>query len=188
MACDKNQTYLQVRWVGDWTHRTCKYMFIIEPQSRVRNTELYYITGGPDGQKKLSKKHGGFRPLLTPFPWELVRTWSVLKKDITAFSRLSKSIFKMFSRYFVNLVIGSKMSKLYVLLLFPGKTTNKYSNLAKYEQRGYLNQRAINRYFIQFYLCFIYLISDKISRLNLSLTMKRTLFVKKTAFCLGFLV
>jgi hypothetical protein len=26
MACDKNQTYLQVRWVRDWTHRTCKYV------------------------------------------------------------------------------------------------------------------------------------------------------------------
>jgi hypothetical protein len=32
MACDKNQTYLQVRWVRDWTHLPAS-MFIIEPES-----------------------------------------------------------------------------------------------------------------------------------------------------------
>jgi hypothetical protein len=29
MACDKNQTYLQVRWVRDWTHLPAS-MFVIE--------------------------------------------------------------------------------------------------------------------------------------------------------------
>jgi hypothetical protein len=37
-------------------------------------------------------------------------------------------------------------------------------------------------------LFMLYLISHKIGRLNLSLTIKCTLFVKKTAFCWGFLV
>jgi hypothetical protein len=138
------------------------------------------------GKKKWSQKNGGFRPLLTPFPWQLFRIshgnyywpcsdlsplqfphtlvfWKNFRfllfcLGFVVFSRWFESIFKIFSiQFFLNLVIGSKMCKSYVLF-FPGKTT-KSKPRTEYEQRAYLNQRAINRYFIQFYLCFYYILS-----------------------------
>jgi hypothetical protein len=39
MARDKNQTYLQVRWVRDWTHLPTS-MFVIEPATEVNKKDL----------------------------------------------------------------------------------------------------------------------------------------------------
>jgi hypothetical protein len=58
-------------------------------QSKLPITELYYITGGPARQKKVKPKTWGFRPLLTPFPWQLVRISHCNYQYTTSFPGLS---------------------------------------------------------------------------------------------------
>jgi hypothetical protein len=141
------------------------------------------------GGKKWSQKHGGFRPLLTQSPWQLVRIshgnyhwpgsdlsplefpplppWYSLKNfrffGFCSIFSIFESIFKMFSRSFFQ--IWLLVQRCASRTCYSSRERQQNSNLAvlaKYEQRqsqrGYLNQRAINRYFIQF-LNFIYALS-----------------------------
>jgi hypothetical protein len=100
--------------------------------------------------------------------------------DLNRFLKCFWDIFSKFGYWF-------KDCKSYVLV-FPGKTTNKY--LPIFKPRKIWTKRIFESasYKQVFYsiLFMLYLISHKIDRLNLSLTMKCTLFVKKTAFCWGF--
>jgi hypothetical protein len=41
MACDKNQTYLQVRCVQSRTHRTCKYVWFLSHAISLKSTEEF---------------------------------------------------------------------------------------------------------------------------------------------------
>jgi hypothetical protein len=142
------------------------------------------------GKKKWSQKHGGFRPLLTPSPWQLVRIshgnyhwpgsdlrplqfphppWFSLKNfrflqfcsGFVVFSRYLNRFLKCFRDIFSKFGYWFKDVKV-VRVILPGKdnkiqTSLSSQNMTQQSQRGYLNQaqRAINRYFIQFYLCFI---------------------------------